>query len=177
MTNNSGSASCYCDHICYVIGDCCSDVADIGCYLNTTGTWIYNVYTSILTNCPLSIYQYPVQLFILHIPVSYSIVLSPYTSILTNCPFSIYQYLYQLSILHIPVSYSIVHSPYTSILFNCPFSIYQYPYQLSILHIPVSLSIVHSPYTSILTNCPFSIRHCLDNYTTNNSILVHAYGE
>ena len=132
---NSGSASCYCDHVCYLFGDCCSDVADIGCYLNTTGTWILYLY----------------------IPVSLSIVHSPYTSILINCPFSIYQYPYQLSILHIPVSLSIVHSPYTSILTNCPFSIYQYPYQLSILHIPVSLSIVHSPYTIILINCPFSI--------------------
>ena len=27
--NNNG---CYCDQICHIYGDCCSDVADIGCH-------------------------------------------------------------------------------------------------------------------------------------------------
>ena len=23
---------CYCDHMCHSLGDCCSDIADIGCH-------------------------------------------------------------------------------------------------------------------------------------------------
>ena len=23
---------CYCDHTCHTLGDCCSDIADIGCH-------------------------------------------------------------------------------------------------------------------------------------------------
>ena len=28
---------CYCDQICHTVGDCCSDVADIGCHPPTIG--------------------------------------------------------------------------------------------------------------------------------------------
>ena len=110
---NSGSASCYCDHVCYLFGDCCSDVADIGCYLNTTGTSLiypYSIcpivqssYTNILLSiCPII---HPIQLSILHIPISYYPFVQ--SSILFNCPFFVYQYpIIHLSILHIPVSFS-----------------------------------------------------------------------
>ena len=88
MTNNSGSASCYCDHVCYVIGDCCSDVADIGCYLNTTGTSPY-----------ISIFH----LSNLHIPVSYyPFVHSSYANILLSiCPFAIYRYHSPITFLYV----------------------------------------------------------------------------
>ena len=101
MTNNSGSASCYCDHVCYVIGDCCSDVADIGCYLNTTGTSPY-----------ISIFH----LSNLHIPVSYYPFVQ--SSILFSCPFFICQYpIIHLSIRHIPVSFS-NHIPLCVIMYQ-----------------------------------------------------------
>ena len=29
--------SCFCDQICYVFGDCCDDIADIGCFPENIG--------------------------------------------------------------------------------------------------------------------------------------------
>lgn len=32
----NGTTSCYCDQLCYTVGDCCNDVSEIGCIHNTT---------------------------------------------------------------------------------------------------------------------------------------------
>lgn len=30
-----GTTSCYCDVLCYSVGDCCSDIGEIGCQNNS----------------------------------------------------------------------------------------------------------------------------------------------
>ena len=33
LSQTCGNNGCYCDHVCHIYGDCCSDVANIGCHL------------------------------------------------------------------------------------------------------------------------------------------------
>ena len=36
LIRNCNTKTCYCDKNCYSNNDCCSDIADIGCYPNST---------------------------------------------------------------------------------------------------------------------------------------------
>ena len=38
-----GDSSCYCDSLCYFVGDCCTDIASIGCYQNQTNSTSGNI--------------------------------------------------------------------------------------------------------------------------------------
>ena len=31
LSPSCGNNGCYCDNVCHIYGDCCSDIADIGC--------------------------------------------------------------------------------------------------------------------------------------------------
>ena len=105
---------------------------------------VHSSYTNILLSiCPII---HPIQLSILHIPISYYPFVQ--SSILFNCPFFIYQY----PIIHLSnhPSYSIVHSSYTNILLSiCPFSIYRYHSPITFLYV-LSCSIITCKYVCII---------------------------
>ena len=41
---------CYCDRLCYIQGDCCSDIASIGCHLVDSTTVSYTPTTSVIAS-------------------------------------------------------------------------------------------------------------------------------
>ena len=43
ITSSNNTATCYCDHLCYQFGDCCSDINSTGCFPNSTGIYTINV--------------------------------------------------------------------------------------------------------------------------------------
>ena len=47
LCSNNG---CYCDQVCHIVGDCCSDVGDIGCYPISIGKTNEKVMSNVIIN-------------------------------------------------------------------------------------------------------------------------------